>query len=339
MRSGARPDYDLRVRPAVIALVLLYVCPMAPPKDRKHVQPLPDRFVIGRDTFFDFGPPFHYLELLLVKPGGDDTSIERVILTAGYKCTLPPKIEVAKATMKQSVANLLGATNPCAVPQKDLNHELKRRKHHLVFSGASISMQVHCGGQTRIIRSDILDRDMFVPHAGTPEHTSWTMGILAQLDHALGPGVMGKSMITPPVDSGGSALVLDSPTFEEIAVGKYDPLFPETTDKPSQIYLSTKESIPTPTVSFVKSSSFRPILAPLPQYPPIARAASLEGTFTFAVDVQPDGRTTNFALEQGAPLFRAAIEDASHGWLFPKQAAGQRVEVTVEFALNCHDKN
>jgi outer membrane biosynthesis protein TonB len=150
---------------------------------------------------------------------------------------------------------------------------------------------------------------------------------------------MNKSMITLPGDSGGSAPPLDSPTFQEIAAGKYDPLFPGTTDKPSQIYLSTKEEISTPTVSFVKNSSFQPILAPLPQYPPIARAASLEGAFTFAVEVQPDGRTTKFAVEQGAPLFRAAIEDASHGWLFPKEAAGQRVVVTVEFALNCHDKN
>lgn len=69
----------------------------------------------------------------------------------------------------------------------------------------------------------------------------------------------------------------------------------------------------------------------------IGRAASVEGTFTFAVDVQPDGRTTNFAVEQGAPLLRAAMEDASHEWVFPKRAAGQRVVATVEFALNCHD--
>jgi Gram-negative bacterial TonB protein C-terminal len=326
------------MRPAVVTLALLSVCAITLAKDRKPAPPMPDRFVIGRDTFFDFGPPFHYVELLLVNPSGG-TSIERIILTAGYKCTLPPKIEVARATMKQSVADLFGATNPCKIPEKDLNRELKRRKHHLVFSGANISMQVQCGGQTRIIRSDILDRDMFDPHAGTPEHTSWTMGILAQLDHALGPGVMDKPMITPPGDAGGPAQPPDSPTFQEIAAGKYDPLFPGTTDKPSQIYLSTKEAIPTPTVSLVKSSPFTPTAAPLPQYPASARAASVEGTFTFTVDVQADGRTTNFAVENGAPLLRGAMEDASHGWVFPSQAAGQRVVVIVEFALNCHDKN
>lgn len=307
-------------------------------KDHKPAPPIPDRFVLGRDTFFDFGPPFHYLELLFVNPSGGGTSIERVMLTAGYKCTLPPKIELARATMKQSVAELFGTTNPCTIPEKGLKRELKRRKHYLVFSGANVSMQVQCAGQTRIIRSDILDRDMFDPHAGTPEHTSWTMGILGQLDHALGPGVMDKPMITLPAEAGGSAQRSDSPTFQEIAAGNYDSLFPETTDKPSQIYLSTKETIPAPTVSFVKSLPFTPILAPLPQYPAIARATGVEGTFTFTVDVQADGRTTNFAVENGAPFFRGAMEDASHGWMFPKQATGQRVVVTVEFALNCHDK-
>lgn len=327
------------MRPAILALALLSMCALTPAKDRKPAPPMPDRFVIGRDTFFDFGPPFHYVELLVVNPSGDGTSIERVILTAGYKCTLPPKIEVAKAKMKRSVADLFGATNPCAIPEKDLNRELKRRKHYLVFSGANISMQVQCGGQARTIRSDILDRDMFDPHAGTPEHTSWTMGILAQLDHALGPGVMDKPMITLPGGAGGSAEPPDSPTFQEIAAGKYDPLFPGTTDKPSQIYLSTNKAISPPTVSLVESTPLKPIAAPLPQYPPIARAASVEGTFTFTLDVQADGRTANFAVENGQPLFRAAMENASHEWVFPNQAAGQRVVVTVDFALNCHDKN
>jgi Gram-negative bacterial TonB protein C-terminal len=326
------------MRPVVLALALLSACAMTLAKDRKPAPPMPDRFSIGRDTFFDVGPPLHYVELLLVEPSGEGTSIERVILTPGYKCELPPKIEVAKATMKQSVADLFGPTNPCTIPEKELNRELKRRKQQFVFSGANISIQVQCGGQTRIIRSDILDKDMFDPHAGTPEHTSWTMGILAQLDRALGPGVMDKPMITLPGDTGGSAQPADSPTFQEIATGKYDPLFPGTTDKPSQIYLSTKEAVPTPIVSLVTSSPFKPIAAPLPQYPAIARAARVEGTFTFTLDVQADGRTTNFAVQNGAPLLRGGMENATHGWVFPKEAAGQRVVVTVEFALNCHEK-
>ena len=274
------------MRPDVIAVALLLIfAATALPKDRKTVSPAPDHLVIGRDSFFDFGPPFHYIELLFVSSDGDGTSIERVMLTAGYKCTLAPKIEVAKATIKQSVAELFGTTNPCKIPERDLHRELKRRhKHDLVFSGANISMQVQCGGQSRVIRSDILDRDMFKSHAGTPEYTSWTMRILGQLDQALGPGAMDKPMITLPVDSNGSAQPADSPMSQEIGTGKYDSLFPGTEDKPSQIYLSTKDTIPAPTVKFLKASPVQPILAPLPAYPPIARLAGVEGTFTFTVE-------------------------------------------------------
>jgi hypothetical protein len=204
------------MRTAALALGMLAVCPMTPAKVHKPAPPMPDRFVIGRDYFFDFGPPFHYVELLVVNPSGNGMSIERVILTAGYQSTLLPKIEAAKVTMKQSVADLFGGMNPCRIPEKDLNRELKRGKHHLVFSGANISMQVQCGGQTRIIRSEILDKDMFDPRAGTPKHTTWTMSILAQLDRALGPGVMDKPMITLPRNAGGSAQLSDSPTLKEI---------------------------------------------------------------------------------------------------------------------------
>src|ERR1700704_60951 len=92
------------MRPAVFALALLAVFATSTlPKDRKPSPSAPNRFVIGRDTFFDFGPPFHYFELLFVNPDGDGTSIERVMLTAGYKCMLAPKIEVAKAGLKQPV--------------------------------------------------------------------------------------------------------------------------------------------------------------------------------------------------------------------------------------------
>jgi hypothetical protein len=65
----------------------------------------------------------------------------------------------------------------------------------------------------------------------------------------------------------------------------------------------------------------------------------VEGDFTFTVEVQSDGLTTNFGVEQGAPLLRAAVEKASQGWVFPKEAAGQRVVATINFATNCSEKD
>jgi len=151
----------------------------------------PNEFVIARHTFFDFGPPFHYYEIIQVTPDVNGTRIERILLTpAANKCTSPATIEMTKATVKGSVDDILGKTNPCAIPEKELRRELKRCKHCLVFSGANVSMQVQCNGQPRLIRSDILDRDMFDPKARTPEHTSWTMELLQRINRERGVTVL-----------------------------------------------------------------------------------------------------------------------------------------------------
>lgn len=318
-----------------LALTLLPLFAMTLAKEHTPTPSEPDRLAIGRDTFFDFGPPFDYVELFLIRPNGTGTSIERVILTPGYKCLLPARVEVAKAAMKQSVADLLGGNNPCTIPERDLAQEATRRKPTLVFSGENVAMQVRCGRRTRIIRSAILDKDMFDPRAATPVYTSWTMGILAQIDRAFGGGTADRPMITLPGYTGGSAQPLDSPVLQEIAKGRYDRLFPGAAEKPSRIYSATRKTLPAPSVRLVKSSPVKPILAPLPQYPAIAREAGVEGTFTFTADVSADGRIANFAVENGAPLLRAAMEVASRGWKFPKQSAGGRVTAIVLFSLNC----
>jgi len=53
-------------------------------------------------------------------------------------------------------------------------------------------MQASCGGQIRLVRSDIPDHDMFDPAGRTPETASRTMTLLARLDKAAGAGVMEK---------------------------------------------------------------------------------------------------------------------------------------------------
>lgn len=76
-----------------------------------------------------------------------------------------------------------------------------------------MTMEVSCAGQSRRIRIDILNRDMFDPQAGTPEHTSWTMALLGRLDRALGssrlhalrgiPAAVAKTTIQPDAGRSG----------------------------------------------------------------------------------------------------------------------------------------
>jgi hypothetical protein len=71
------------------------------------------------------------------------------------------------------------------------------------------------------------------------------------------------------------------------------------------------------------------------RYPPIAKVAHIESTVHFTVDVDADGRATNFNVESGHPMLRAVTEKAMSGWKFPRDAVGQRIHAAVEFATNC----
>src|SRR6266581_5911104 len=193
----------------------LLLCANALPQLKSVSLPLPNQFVIGRHTFFDFGPPTDFYELFFIDSTAGGASIQKVTLTPpGDVCIAPAKVEVELASSSEAPADLLGTTNPCRIPDNDLRRELKRCKNCVVFSGADVVMQVHCGTQTRLIRSEILDRDMFDPATKTPEHTSWTMGLLKKLDSAVGPGVIEKQRIFPiPEADEPPANSLDSPTL------------------------------------------------------------------------------------------------------------------------------
>ena len=84
---------------------------------------------------------------------------------------------------------------------------------------------------------DILDRDMFDPHAGTPEHTSWTMALLGRLDWALGSNIMER----PAFKLSGESRQLSPkpqsrPTLEDLDRGTSDALFDRGSYRPSELY-------------------------------------------------------------------------------------------------------
>jgi len=300
---------------------------------------MPNQFEMAQHTFFDFGPPSDFYELFFVRPTASGTSIERITLTpAGNACTQPATVETRSASIGESIATLLGGTNPCAIPEKELHRELKRCKKCLVFSGANVAMQVQCGSQARAIRSDILDRDMFDPAANTPEHTSWTMRLLARLNQAIGPGVMERPIFPLPKPES-SAAPKNSETLTEVGSGKYDNLFQGAPDKPSDLYRAAQKRPLTPTVQLISISPIRPEVFAEPDYPPLARLAQIEGVIVFKADVDPNGHTTNFMIESGHPMLRGVVEKTVSTWQFPKEVANQKVQGTIEFKTNCAAEN
>src|SRR5208283_1602570 len=136
--------------PLVFAVFVLCSCVLA--QDRREPS-LPSQFEIGRHTFIDVGPPNDFYELLLLRPIPNGTAVERITIAApGDACVQPPKVEFAEGSLPEPVAALLGKTDPCAIPEKELHRELKRCKKCLVFSGANVALRFQCANQPRIIR-------------------------------------------------------------------------------------------------------------------------------------------------------------------------------------------
>ncbi len=69
------------------------------------MKPLaPQQFVIGRNTFFDFGPPFHYIDVISVAPDENGTRISRMLITPpGDPCTQPAQIEIGRKSGASTV--------------------------------------------------------------------------------------------------------------------------------------------------------------------------------------------------------------------------------------------
>jgi len=296
----------------------------------------PNQFEIARRTFFDFGPPFDYYELFFVRPTSTGTSVERITLTPpADQCTASAKLETASGSINESIENLLGKTNPRSIPEKALRRELKRCKKCLVFSGATVVIQVQCGSQTRLIRADVLDKDMLDAAANTPPHTSWTMTLLEKLDHAVGPGVMDKPMFALLGEEKASEDHGDLMVVRDISLGKYDALFPGAPDKPSDLYRAAQIHPATPSVSLQRSAPFQPTVSNLPRYPAIARAARVEGAVSFKIKVDSNGNVKDVVFDSGPPLLRGSVKNAVSEWKFPEGAFNQQIEATINFALNC----
>jgi len=317
-----------------LLFVLILLGTLAFARDRKAV-PMPDQFEIGRRTFFDFGPPFNYYEIFLVRPTQNGSIVEKVMVTEAGSCVDPGKVEINSATLKEPVADLL-KENPCTIPEKELRRELKRCKHCLTFSGAEVTMQVQCERGTRILRASVLEKDWFEQNPGTPKHTSYTMELLAKLEHATGPGPLDQPVFQTTQPAGKE--LPRSPALEELAAGKYDALFEKAPSKPPEIYRAVQTTTVTESIQLVSSVPVPPEIYTQPIYPRMALIAHIEGTVALALVAGPNGEVINSSCLEGQPLLCTAAKDAASKWRFPAGASDRKIKATVKFTSRCSEQ-
>lgn len=315
----------------------LMLCNSVFAEQHNSKKSFPDQFTIGRHTFFDFGPPFDFYEIFSVHATGKGTSIDRITVTPpGDACLQPATVQTETASISESIPDLMGKTNPCTIPEKNLRRELKRCKKCMVFSGADVTMQMQCGDTSRLIRMDILDKDMFEPAPKTPEHTSWTMTLLAKLDQPFKTSVMNRPMF--PFNENNSKIAANTTpetTLNALDSGRFDALFAKAPHKPSELYKEARLPHIQPNVALISSSPFSPITPILPTYPPIAKAAHQQGQVTVILDVDATGKASNLSFVDGKRLLQNTTASAVANWRFQKEAIGKHIEAVINFDLNC----
>ncbi len=326
----------MKLHSLLVAVFFLPTIPSCTFSQTRDQNP-PRQFVLGRHTYFDFGPPHDYYEIYLVKQAKKGSEVQRITLTPETnKCYAPAKTEFVERTSPLSVEELLSGTNPCRIPEKELTKERRRSKKGLIFSGANVALQIECGQTTRIIRADILDRDWFAENPDTPKNTSWTMKLLDRLDQLTGPTIMDKPAFGSVDPPGQPTDLADPITQQNLSSGKYDELFAVAPDKASVLYKESLITPPKPTVQLASSSPASPTVFKLPAYPRLPVLAVHEGSVSTTMSVDQQGNVSAIVIYQGSKLFEAAVRDVIKDWKFPPDPNVTQVTVTIEFKLNCH---
>ena len=317
------------VQCAGVALLLCGICAA----QNRDVE-LPESLVIARDTFWDFGPPFHYYDLIQIKNDVQGLALDQVLVTPnGGSCIEPASVEERAIILHKTIADLLQGRNPCAIPEKELHRELKRCKKCLVFSGVNVMMQVSCGGADRKLRMDILDRDIYDRRTQTPSNTSWTMSLLSQLNDVLGPGSEEKPIFNlGPAEHNKAP---DTALVRAIGDGRFGELFGSQAGVSRIVREAGQAQPPPPSVAIESVMPIAPISPKIPVYPPIAQLAKVGGLVNVTFDITNEGRVQNLVVVDGPKMVERTVRDSVSTWTFPQSAWGSKTQAAIRFSLNC----
>lgn len=299
-------------------------------------EPLPSEIVIGRNSFMDIDPPFNYYDLTILRSAGKKTEVERISLTPPSDTCYPRvEIRVAHLILDEALFHILEETNPCLTPEKKLRDELKRRKRGSIFSGMNVAIQVECARGMRMLRSDILDRDIFEKHPTTPQYTAWSSVLLDKLDQATGDQPWDKPIFPLANAVPTATITIQSQVMQDIEDGRFDQLFGDAPDHPSVLYRMAQIAPRQPFIELIRSEPTRPTVYVDPVYPPIAKAARVHGTVDFHLMVGANGLATGVVIDGGPRMLWQAVTDAIAMWNFSTNHSGKAIQGSIRFGLNC----
>jgi hypothetical protein len=291
--------------------------------------------LIGRLSYFDFGPPFDFYDVIRLQENGSQVRVERVLLTPQAGCFQPAKAEFGEGVVSGSVRDLLAGVDPCRISDRQIEKERKRRKKGQVFSGVNVTVQLQCGPKARVLTADVLDRDLYAAHPDTPQVTSWSMQVLTKLDAVLGPGAADKPIFDLSESTPGAPPGSQLDFVGQLQQGQFDGLFPSAADLPSKIYSDSKKPQTDTAIKVVFIEPGEPDTYVAARYPPIAKAARVEGDVSFHARTGGNCGLEDVTVSAGPKMLHGAVIDSVQQWKFCKLPIGTEVRGTIKFQLNC----
>jgi outer membrane biosynthesis protein TonB len=162
------------------------------------------------------------------------------------------------------------------------------------------------------------------------------MKVLRQLDEVLDPGAWDKPIFATneqkpeEAEQSSSNLAI----FVSLRNGAFDGYF-NSDRKLSQLYQESLTPSSLPSVKLISSDFETSANRVLPTYPPIAKAALVEGIVETTFDVSPSGNTSNVQRVSGPKLMEKATTDAILQWTFPPSSEIRHTHAKIAFRLNC----
>jgi TonB family protein len=318
-------------------LFLLIFFPLALHAQQKSA-PLPDEIIIGRHSFIDIGPPFDFYDVERIRRDGSAVLIEKVAMTPDPQmCFRSATVSVVRKKMIIKYEELLGGINPCDLSPKQAKRESKRKKHTLSFAGENSKVQYQCGEETRILTVNVHESDIFDTHWKTPTLTAWFMKMVGVLDKETGSSMWDDSIFKLDAELKQNQEPQNEPEIlKEVAAGKYDKLF-DGPDLPSVMYRDAQVKIVEPTIQLVSSMPIMPNEITLPTYPPIAKAARVEGVVVVDFKIGEECKPMNLQVKSGPKMLEQTSKEAISKWKYCPAKKDQEVEVTFDFKLNCQN--
>jgi hypothetical protein len=77
----------------------------------------------------------------------------------------------------------------------------------------------------------------------------------------------------------------------------------------------------------------KPTQSVIPEYPPLAVVACVQGTASIVVELDQDGRVTATDFVSGSPLFKKAVVEASRQWVFESTSTPGRRRQVLQFSF------